>query len=91
MSILKVENIRKRFGRIQVLKGIGFEMEQGEVIAILGSSGSGKTTLLRCINLLEKADAGKIYVDDKLVYDVVTAKKMKSKEQMLLKKKQVLS
>ena len=40
MSILKVENIRKRFGRTQVLKGIGFEMEQGEVIAILGSSGS---------------------------------------------------
>ena len=80
MSILKVENIRKRFGRTQVLKGIGFEMEQGEVIAILGSSGSGKTTLLRCINLLERADAGKIYVDDKLVYDVVTAKKMKTKE-----------
>ena len=80
MSILKVENIRKRFGRTQVLKGIGFEMEQGEVIAILGSSGSGKTTLLRCINLLERADDGKIYVDDKLVYDVVTAKKMKTKE-----------
>ncbi len=80
MSILKVENIRKRFGKTQVLKGISFEMKQGEVIAILGTSGSGKTTLLRCINLLEKADAGKIYVDDKLVYDVVTAKKMKSKE-----------
>ena len=80
MSILKVENIRKRFGKTQVLKGISFEMNQGEVIAILGTSGSGKTTLLRCINLLEKADAGKIYVDDKLVYDVVTAKKMKTKE-----------
>ncbi len=69
MSILKVENIYKRFGKNEVLKGVGFEMEQGEVLSILGSSGSGKTTLLRCINFLEKADEGKIYVEGDLIFD----------------------
>jgi len=69
MSILKVENIYKKFGKNEVLKGVGFEMEQGEVLSILGSSGGGKTTLLRCINFLEKADEGKIFVEDKLIFD----------------------
>lgn len=81
MSILKVENICKSFGKTQVLKGIGFEMEQGEVIAVLGSSGSGKTTLLRCINMLERANSGKIYVNDRLVFDASESKKMKAKQQ----------
>lgn len=76
MSILRIEDIHKSFGKTKVLNGISFEMEQGEVIAVLGSSGSGKTTLLRCINFLEKADMGRIYVDDKLVYDAKDAKKM---------------
>ncbi len=76
MSVLKIENIHKSFGKAKVLEGIDFEMEQGEVIAILGSSGSGKTTLLRCINLLEKADEGKIYVDDELLFDASSTKKM---------------
>ena len=81
MSILKVENICKSFGKTQVLKGISFEMEQGEVIAVLGSSGSGKTTLLRCINMLERSNSGKIYVNDKLVFDASESKKMKAKQQ----------
>ena len=46
MSILKVTNLRKKFGRTEVLKGVSFEMNQGEVLSILGSSGSGKTTIL---------------------------------------------
>ena len=81
MSILKVDNICKSFGKTQVLNGISFEMEQGEVIAVLGSSGSGKTTLLRCINMLERASSGKIYVNDRLVFDASETKKMKAKQQ----------
>ena len=80
MSILKVENITKSFGKTEVLKGITFEMNQGEVLSILGSSGSGKTTLLRCINFLEKADHGKIYVDEDIIYDGDLKKKMKAEE-----------
>lgn len=80
MSILKVENIVKSFGKTEVLKGISFEMKQGEVLSILGSSGSGKTTLLRCINFLEKADSGKIYVDDEVVYDGSLKKKMSASD-----------
>ena len=69
MSILEVKNMHKSFGDTEVLKGVGFSMEQGEVISILGSSGSGKTTLLRCINFLEKADKGQILVDGEVVFD----------------------
>ena len=69
MSILEVKNIVKNFGKIQVLKGIDFSMEKGEVVAIIGSSGSGKTTLLRCINFLEEADEGQIFVEGKCIYD----------------------
>ncbi len=80
MSILKIENLKKSFGKTEVLKDISFEMNEGEVIAILGSSGSGKTTLLRCVNFLEKADNGKIYVNDELIYDAKTASKITSKQ-----------
>ena len=50
MAILEVENIYKSFGRTEVLKGINFSLEEGQVVSIIGSSGSGKTTLLRCLN-----------------------------------------
>ena len=63
MAILEVKNIWKNFGKTEVLKGIDFSMEKGEIIAIIGSSGSGKTTLLRCMNFLEKATKGQIFVD----------------------------
>ena len=69
MAILQVKNLYKKFGKTDVLKGIDFEMEKGEVVAILGSSGSGKTTLLRCINFLEKADKGQIMVDGETIFD----------------------
>ena len=67
MAILEVTNIQKKFGSTDVLKGVSFSLEQGQVLAIIGSSGSGKTTLLRCLNFLEKADEGEIRVDGKLL------------------------
>ncbi|TVY04252.1 amino acid ABC transporter ATP-binding protein [Cohnella terricola] len=62
--MIKLQNITKSFGRLQVLKGIDLVVEKGEVVAILGPSGSGKTTLLRCINYLEKPSDGEITIDD---------------------------
>ncbi len=68
MSLLEIKNITKSFGDTQVLRGIGFNMEKGEVIAVIGSSGSGKTTLLRCINFLEQPDGGTITVNGREIY-----------------------
>jgi len=62
MIILEAKNLAKRFGTAEVLNNISFSLEEGEVLAIIGSSGSGKTTLLRCLNFLEKLDAGSITV-----------------------------
>ena len=76
MKILEVKNLVKNFGKTQVLKGIDFSMEKGEVVAIIGSSGSGKTTLLRCINFLEDADKGQILVDGECIYDGESTKKL---------------
>ena len=69
MALLTVENIKKSFGKTEVLKGISFSLNKGEVLAIIGSSGSGKTTLLRCLNFLELPDEGTITVDDQLLID----------------------
>ena len=63
MAILEVNNLKKGFGRTSVLKGVTFSLEQGQVLAIIGSSGSGKTTLLRCLNFLETPDEGEIRVN----------------------------
>ena len=65
MAVLEVTNIRKGFGTTDVLKGVSFSLERGQVLAIIGSSGSGKTTLLRCLNFLETPDAGEIRVNGK--------------------------
>lgn len=65
MKVLEVKDIKKNFGKVQVLKGIDFSLERGQVLAIIGSSGSGKTTLLRCLNFLETPDEGQIYVNGK--------------------------
>ena len=69
MAILEVKNIHKSFGRTEVLKGIDFTLEKGEVLSIIGSSGSGKTTLLRCLNSLEFADKGQIIVSGETIFD----------------------
>lgn len=69
MEILNVCDLKKSFGKTEVLRGISFSMQEGEVLSIIGSSGSGKTTLLRCLTSLEKADSGTITVSSKTVFD----------------------
>ena len=69
MAFLEINNIKKSFGKYEVLKDISFSLEKGEVLSIIGSSGSGKTTLLRCINFLEFSEEGTISVDGKMIYD----------------------
>jgi polar amino acid transport system ATP-binding protein len=65
--MVKAEAVHKRFGRLEVLKGISLEVQRGEVMCMLGPSGSGKSTFLRCINHLEKINAGRLSVDGELV------------------------
>lgn len=67
--LLEVRNLSKKFGDTEVLKGVDAELNRGEVLAVIGSSGSGKTTFLRCLNFLETADAGKILLDGKVLFD----------------------
>ena len=67
VPMVKAEALFKRFGRLEVLKGITLEVQRGEVMCLLGPSGSGKSTFLRCINHLEKIDAGRLRVDGELV------------------------
>lgn len=62
--VLKAEHIRKSFGNVEVLKDINLSVEKGSVVSILGPSGTGKTTFLRCLNYLEKPDAGKLTIND---------------------------
>ena len=64
-SFLQIQGVHKRFGRLEVLKGVDLDVGRGEVICILGPSGSGKSTLLRCINLLEPPEQGKIILEGK--------------------------
>jgi polar amino acid transport system ATP-binding protein len=66
--IIKIENIHKRFGKVQALRGVNLQVRRGEVVVIVGPSGSGKSTLLRCINRLEEYDSGKIMVDGILLH-----------------------
>ena len=65
--MVKAEGVHKSFGRLEVLKGISLEVQPGQVMCILGPSGSGKTTFIRCINHLEKINAGRLWVDGELV------------------------
>lgn len=86
MAILQIDELTKSFGKTKVLKGVSFSMEEGEVVSVIGSSGSGKTTLLRCVNFLERADSGRIYLDGELFFDGENEKKISPKE---LRKKQL--
>ncbi|MEU7891330.1 amino acid ABC transporter ATP-binding protein [Nonomuraea sp. NPDC049152] len=65
--MVKAEQVCKNFGHVEVLKGIDLEVRNGEVMCVIGPSGSGKSTFLRCINHLEKINAGRLYVDGKLI------------------------
>lgn len=67
MSMVKVVDVKKNFGKLEVLKGISFDVEQGEVVCIIGPSGSGKSTMLRCLNRLERISDGEIYIEDELM------------------------
>ncbi len=69
MAILEVENIYKSFGQTTVLSGIGFSVEKGQAVTVIGSSGSGKTTLLRCLNFLERPDKGVIRVNGREIFN----------------------
>lgn len=69
MTILEAKNLAKHFGSAKVLSDISFTLAEGEVLAVIGSSGSGKTTLLRCLNFLERLDAGRITVREQVLYD----------------------
>lgn len=80
MSVLEVNNIKKSFGKTEVLKGLSFSLNKGEVLSIIGSSGSGKTTLLRCLNFLEFADEGTISVNGKEIFNGKAVKKLSDNE-----------
>ena len=67
MSMIEIKGLKKSFGDLEVLKGIDQNVEEGEVLCIVGPSGSGKSTMLRCINRLEEPTAGEIYIDGELI------------------------
>ncbi|MDY0340165.1 MAG: amino acid ABC transporter ATP-binding protein [Coriobacteriia bacterium] len=68
-AILRIKNLQKSFGALEVLKGVNMDVQRGEVVVILGPSGSGKSTLLRCVNRLEEPSGGEIWFDDIQVND----------------------
>ena len=75
--MLEIKNIRKSFDGLEVLKGVSFAVEQGDVVAVLGPSGSGKTTLLRCMNFLEAADGGSMIFDgEEFIFGKVSKKEI---------------
>src|SRR5579872_1853058 len=65
--LIQVRSLHKSFGKLEVLRGVSFEVKRGEVMAIIGPSGSGKSTMLRCLNFLEEYEQGEIYFDGQLV------------------------
>jgi len=81
MAILEAYDLKKRFNKIEVLKGITFSLEQGQILSIIGSSGSGKTTLLRCLTFLERADQGIVKVNGKEIFNADAKEKISAAEQ----------
>jgi polar amino acid transport system ATP-binding protein len=68
MALVEVRDVHKKFGRVEVLKGVSLDVEEGEIVTIIGRSGSGKSTLLRCINALETIEGGEIRVEGRSVH-----------------------
>lgn len=80
MAFLEVKDIKKNFGKTEVLKGVSFSLEEGQVLSVIGSSGNGKTTLLRCLNYLEFADYGTVTLNGKVISDGEKLKLLKEDE-----------
>ena len=83
MSMLEVRNVHKSFEGVEILKGIDLTVDKGDVVAILGPSGSGKTTFLRCINFLERADAGEMVFDGE-TFDLAAVRRRDDNEDKLV-------
>jgi polar amino acid transport system ATP-binding protein len=80
-TLLEISDLHKRYGNVEVLKGVDFTMNRGEVISIIGSSGSGKTTMLRCINMLEDFQGGTIRIDGQEIgYETTNGVRRRKKE-----------
>ena len=87
-ALLRFENVSKSYGDFQVFSDISLEVNDGEVVSIIGSSGSGKTTLLRCINLLEPFQAGKIILDgEEIGYHEVGGKRKRVPEKEIARQR----
>ena len=90
---ISVKNLKKTFGKLQVLKDINIDIHEGEVVVVIGPSGSGKSTFLRCLNKLEQSNGGSIIVNgedinDKKIYSGWTLNRMKEAAQDLRKRKE---
>lgn len=80
MALVEIRDVRKKFGELEVLKGISLDISQGEIVTIIGKSGSGKSTLLRCINALEHIDEGEIRIDgQRMATDMPNLRQMRQK------------
>ena len=87
--MIKVKNIHKNFGKLEVLRGINEEIKEGEVVSIIGPSGSGKSTFLRCLNLLEIPTKGEITYNDNLIYKKESSRHNKYIEELKNKKEEM--
>ena len=76
MALLQVSNLKKSFGRTEVLKNVDLTLDAGETLSIIGPSGGGKTTLLRCLNLLETPTEGRITIGEEVIFDSLSCEKM---------------
>ena len=81
--MLKIVDLKKKFGQVEVLKGISFQIDDGEIGVVLGKSGAGKTTLIRCINGLESFDSGKIVLDDVEIKSINDMKEIRGQRGMV--------
>ena len=83
MKAIEIINLKKRFGRLEVLKDINLSIEEGEIVSIIGSSGSGKSTLLRCLTRLEQINGGTVVIEGDVMADTIDNKVVYSKEEVL--------